>query len=414
MSTINDKVYIAGDFSDPVKYAKHINELLGDLFSHATTRMSFSLTGAISLGTGSKTFTPVDLGGNVPYEIVGSAVRVIAVHDFSSWMIGIVTAISSSSITINVLAYATNTLIADTAWSLQYVGMARAMPGGTITQALGGLGVTTALGARTALGLGDPAVLSEGIFDDFISGPSLHSDSIVVPERWNLGNNSATAVYVPNACLTYAGYKGRMDNSVAVIPSGTPPIYLGTGTFANHPGVCALEITTAQDLFNMQYGATTARGFCFPASGDVMEVMFQVPIAYDAGDLVEIDIGMLGSGVNIFLKLYSDLNGAATPNYSGVLEGLGTGAVPFSSALSAQLTSGVWYRMFLYGSSGTVATVNIYTEAGTLVATAAATHGITQSSGNEMRPTIEFAKSAGSKKLALLIDYCYIKKAVTR
>lgn len=423
MTAINDNVYVAGNFTDPQKYAGYVAQLLGDIFSHCTTRFCMPLTGTNNVNTGSISWTISNLGGNLPYFRVGANVRITCATDPLSWMLGNITALTTTTVTVNVLASAVNVATSDSNFTMQYIGgMATAQPAGTAAQNIGGLAQTTAAAARTQLGVGDPQVLSEGIFDDFLGAPGLVALTVpqsYVPERW-LVTLAGGAAYVPNACKTYPGDLTSPPNTVPVNGVGSLSPFIGSGTYASHPGVCALEVTTANDTATLDYnGVAGTPGLCFPAVGDIFEICFAVicPTNYaDSGTITMYMSPRSGLGT-IGLKI------SATPFLSG-LNGLmnvslfakTSGGADNSSPATPSLLPNTFYRATIFSSLLTRATMYVVDMAGNLVySTGLITHGITQSTANPLYPKISITKTGvGSTKLALLLDYVYLKKAVSR
>lgn len=115
------------------------NTLWTDIMTDVSVGMQMSAADSITIGTGSKTFTPAVLRG-LP---VGAPAWII--KDASNWMWGQVTAVTSTQITFNVTA--TNGSGTYTAWTIQPSGPQG--PTATINGTANQVGASTVAGVTT-------------------------------------------------------------------------------------------------------------------------------------------------------------------------------------------------------------------------------------------------------------------------
>jgi hypothetical protein len=143
--TLNGRTYTSADF-DGQAYVAGLPDALQDFVSHAGGTASGTSTTSITIGTGSKVFTTQS---NKQWA-VGTPLRIASTSAPSTnFMDGIVTAYSSTTLTVNVVGVTGSGTIAS--WTISLGGSGYALPA-TVAVANGGTGATAAATALSNLG----------------------------------------------------------------------------------------------------------------------------------------------------------------------------------------------------------------------------------------------------------------------
>jgi hypothetical protein len=145
--TLNGRTYTLADF-EGTNYVDGFPDALEDFVTQAGNIYSSTSTTSNSIGAGSKTFTIVS---GKPYQ-VGTPLRIAdTAAPTTNWMDGIVTSYSGTTLVVSSVSYSGSGT--KTAWSIN-IGGGGVSYTGTLPVAQGGTGATTALAARTNLGVG--------------------------------------------------------------------------------------------------------------------------------------------------------------------------------------------------------------------------------------------------------------------
>lgn len=425
MSILNDATYISSNFTDPVKYAAYIAQLLGDAFSHVYGRYSLTLSGSFTLGNGSKTFAISNLGGNLPNFGISAHVKIISSLDPFSWMMGQVTAISSTSITVLVGNFSAINITIDANWTLEYVGgTIFPQPGAPIPSNVGGTNSITTITARSAIDSGDPTLVGEIIFDDFLCANSI----AIYPWETNGVNSFSrrwSSVYAPFDCktiksgLNYTGDITYPPNNLAIVNYTVLPYNPGSGSYAEHPGVAALEVFTAGNIADLAYGSRTdldAGYGMIVTSTDMYEICFCFPITPSPADNFHAEFGVAQfsqtypnpvSNFQIFIVDTAVVVGA--PSKTNINLKFTDG---FTTSNPVVLTAGVWYRAVMGINGAGTLVAFVYDMAGNQILSTIGTAAYVPSVS--FRPYMVIQKINGSNKATLLVDYVFQRHSANR
>lgn len=463
IGTLNGHEYDTTDFSS-VEYANKFQQLIGDVFDHATGRYSVKSTTVIAISTGSKIFNLSSNLASVGTDLAPGAWvycrptgTVGAVPTYAqNFLIGVVTALSSTTVTVNALIARGSGSYGS--WMISFVGNIDTSYPSPIPVASGGLGSNTFETGLENIGLGMPAKLT-GFFEDFCGAWAEGSD----PDNWysekwevrtrseplntyNATNNPASGgVFYPQAALLWPGesfvYNSTNPNQDPVgfpgifeIPGNPAPNY-----WSNHPGAIAMRVEAANSavtLSKRNFGddAGDPKGyFVFPLGDDSLEFQFMFPLGegFDenatGGFFMGVQIGQL-SGIVYALNIGGSaaLNGIINmgtdepavlslyPNQASVvtwdiLTGDPAAYVDDSGGTNAlRIQAGVWYKVRM-----TADDVKIYRDGTILHKTISGWDwsGITNENSRVM---MGIRKEGGNRPVTAIVDYMSYRRELSR
>lgn len=438
LGTINGHDYYPTDF-DSDTYANKLYALLGDIYDHDWNKYAAHCSTSLLISVASKvfnvtnnlssTFVSFSPGQWVMARPTGSLNNVPISR--ANFMVGVVTAVTGSTMTVNVLVVHGSGTYVD--WYVAPIGDVLTTLTNPLPQAKGGTAQTVELNARTAIGSGDPTVLADGIFEDFtgllqvtaaaemVSESMIFSTSTYALKTGAPSDDASTGgIIIPNAALVYNG-----DNSIF---NG---IKHNRSDWASRPGVvglsCALPNSRAQITNRRQEGIINASTLQFGTSGDVFEAAFMFPSGegFTANNQGQFAIGFVS---DLFTTPSWDIwvnIGAVDPIGHGAA-GIGYTNTPGPMMLSVNTVDqinphGVWVdnagqvapliiqENRWYKVRMTPTSVSIYSDGAILykIITGWSLPTFSTTTGTNLCAFLQ--NTSGSKKVTALIDYMYFR-----
>lgn len=400
MSTFNGFNWTGLPNFASAQYAQQFAQLIADIYE-AFRQGGYYITATIASQapvTGSSTYTIA-----VDRNTLGVGMIVLAASNSNpqtNWVVGVVTAATTTSITINGLAALGST--ADTAWNLCALGMARTTaPGST---RMGQTGQTSAVAALSALNLDTPSISAEAILDDFLGAYVAG-----YLDRWKVSLTNG-GVLKANAAPYYNGDVAQynLDPSAAVST---------LRDWASHPGVLALEGTVASDAVILKYGLQNT----FPygignTSAHVNDVHFKIPTGFTAADSATFMAGISGATLGTSDGLCFVVGRAGfNPMQLYALE-IAAGVSRYTDS-GYTLRADRWYTVRQQRTRISLAAsdtnISVASSAHSMLLASATFTANTIAVG--LNAQIKFTKTNGSSKRAVLVDYFMFKPgALTR
>ena len=350
--------------------------------TNGTGYSGVSSTTSQSITTGSKTFALTTTLGNHAY-IVGERVRII--YDTSNYVEGTITAVSSSSMTVNVtLATGSGTY---TAWTFAVTGLPGSTgatgPSGVIGVDAGELtntGTSSAaqLGLATAGTAGEYTKVTTDAFGRITSGTTLSASDVPTLNQNTTGNatTATTASAVPASGITGTTLASNVVTSslttVGTIGSGTwqgtaiDPTYGGTGLTYGTAQVGGAVLRTSR---NKAVNDTANEAVFFnDANTSAVNLNVDANTVYWFEGSVQLSKPAMSASGNVGLGIFYTSNGTAALTPQAIagrsIQIDGSGGLSYVSISAVNTnhnsTSSTGTAFFLYQVSG-----YIYTHAST-------------------------------------------------
>lgn len=446
VAKINDVMYTDDDFT-AANYAQKFQQLIGDIYDHACSKYSKTSTNSVASGTGSRTINFSDSTSVNQAYAIGQWVYIVSANidpstpEFvKNFMVAKVTNASPTSLTV----YLALSFGGDHTTCRVVPAGTIVVPSSTVPVGKGGTGATSESSARANLGIGDPSVRMQTLFEDF-TGSFTKNSSLAVWE-----GSGYIFSQLPSPYLTESPSNLRTTGELITAPQ---QIYKGSSIavnsaalkstreqndWASHPGVIGLSATTAGGMLTMlRIKATYDRGYMtFPHTGDVFEANFMIPESADftSENPGGFTLGFLGRP-NAYIFAVNIGNAGGQP-YSSSITPDGSNATPtlfgqfgavsvltkfpadanmsvYSDA-SSQTTAwspipGVWYKVRLSKTD-----CKFYQNGNTLVHTISG--WTAPSTPDTTYPVMlwgRLVKSNGSVTNTVLLDYFMLKHPIT-
>lgn len=436
--TVNNTVYTDVSFN-ATNYANRLQQLIGDFFDHAQRKYAATSASVLAVGTGSKNIViNNNFSSATPSFGIGMCALLSPTTGLigadrsyrSNWMFGVITSVSSNTLTVNVLAARGSGTFGS--WNVSYIGDGLQTIAGVVGITNGGTNNSTIATSRNNLGMGDPTALSEGIFEDFIGGITSSDGAVTYDmEQWKIWSAPQYSLdFQANASKQFAGDSSYYN----ITPSDDVQIILADD-YAAHPGVVVLGgsqygsvvITLDNAVFDNNNFMQRLR---FPYTGDILEVEFMIPANYSltegagfaagfyrisgAGNYIVVGVGTIPYPFNLISgSLDPTINGPMTFYVSTCSTAAGGDALAAAVYTTGfQCLPGVWYKARL-DSTGVC---NLY-RLGNIVAntiSGISFPSVSAGGGNYCRPCMGYQKPGGSNKSAVLLDYFWYRHTLSR
>jgi hypothetical protein len=330
IATIHGVTYTDDDFN-AVNYANKFQQLIGDIYEHICTKYAAIGTGALTIGTGSKSLTISNLSSaNLAYSqgqwvyLHPQAIAGTVPTFIRNYMLGVVTSVGATSITVNVIiSHGSGTY---NSFYISYAGEINQAPG-TVAVSNGGTGATALATAKQNIGLGDPSVRAHSLFDDFdgyfapdSTGYSWTGEHFVLntldnPQLpFNINTNPDTGgEFLRNPQSNYPGddFMFNLDpRNDGLVPQND---------WSSHPGVIGLSGTAAGSKITMmkqKFSTSGAPGFInFPYTNDVLEFQFMIPIgeSFSEDNSAGFSLGVVMATLTGYVIVFNIGHGGALP-----------------------------------------------------------------------------------------------------
>lgn len=398
MALFNGTTWTGISFSSS-QYAQAFQQLIADLYASYQSGGYFlrGTTSSIVPAISSQSFTAaVDAN----YFGPGAFVVITSVaNPTTNWWAGVVTAVSTSSITVNCLV-ATGA-VGDSSWNISVIGTIRTTaPGST---RMGQTGQTTAAATLTALDIDNIGSRPEGIYDDFMGAVAPVISGIQKMDRWTVSLTNG-GILRSNAAPLYAGDPALYN----LIPGAAVSNQLD---WAAHPGVIALETKAVSDIVDIGYG--TLRGqYVLGSAGDfILDIHVNIPIAATASNNFRFFAGLTGTS---FLSDYMCIGiGQGISVNSPPMRVIMQRAVSFGGLTTVDtgfnLLPGTWYTIRLQATRISIIGSNNTTVGSNSKPVILASTTFAGATTNAMYPRLRIERTAGSGNLAALVDYFAFK-----
>jgi len=433
IGTINSRVYDTVDFN-AVDYANRIQQLIGDIYVHFLPRRALTSATSLAVATGSKAFTiNNNLSSSNPDYAVGECVYarpMIGMNGVDrryrdTWMSGVISAISGTVITVNVLAARGSGTYAS--WMIAPIGDNIQTLANPLAVTNGGLGSATLATGKANIGVGAPTAQIKPIFEDFLGTVVLPSVSSGhgYSESFDIYDHNKDSVdfvgnFSPHGLLTGDTEQFNVD------PNVTQPVT--ASDWASHPGIIMLAgggPGTTGGAMICTKNAGSGGIIQFPYSGDLFEVMFRVPDGYttpicsfgftaasSGGDESAV---VMNIGVDTLPYIKTCMAAPDMSAMSGLPGGFSvvtgnTGGSPTSVCFPStyRILSGIWYRARFTSTSCTlyIGTTQVAQITSLTFPTLVLDHA--------MEFTLAAASSDPNTYSGVLLDYYYYRHNTTR
>lgn len=445
IATINGVTYTDDDFN-AVNYANKFQQLVGDIYEHLATKFAGTGTGILTIGTGSKSLTVSNLSSaNLAYclgqwvYLHPQSVSGVTPAFIKNYMLGVVTAVGTNSLTVNVIiAHGSGTY---NSYYISYAGEINQAPG-TVSVSNGGTGTTAAVSARANIGFGDPGTRAHVIYDDFCG----KFDRATNWEGWigeyfyaRVDGAGAELITHPQGVYPGDDFMFNLDpRNDGLIPQND---------WSSRPGVIGLSAVPAGALLNMYLrdaSSETGNGangvINFPYSGDVLEFSFMIPVgeSFSENNAAGFSIGCVMAPLTGLVYVVNIGHGGAlpfgnplspSPNQPppSVLGRYDAMSVFMYDIISpsppgdpvvytnngSQTTywspiPGTWYKVRMTQTS-----VSVYRDGAILMTTISGWSAPTMDQTNPPKFFIGFNKTSGSGRATVLLDYVYCRHPIT-